>query len=107
MRVGVRRGGGATLLFVSAGGDRRVVHSPLRRQRQMCIKRQAMCSATTARGKVGSLRSQDVPWIDAGSARGALCGCCNPAPGRAALLPCHFSAALQHRLFKLKIWSAA
>ena len=67
----------------------------------------AMCSATTARGKVGSLRSQDIPWIDAGSARGALCGCCNPAPGRAALLPCHFSAALQHQLFKLKIWSAA
>jgi hypothetical protein len=67
----------------------------------------AMCSATTARGKVGSLRSQDIPWIDAGSARGVLCGCCNPAPGRAALLRCHFSGALQHRLFKLKIWSAA
>ena len=67
----------------------------------------AMCSATTARGKVGSLRSQDIPWIDAGSARGVLCGCCNPAPGRAALLRCHFSAALQHRFSKLKIWSAA
>jgi hypothetical protein len=72
-----------------------------------CKIRHVMCSATTAPGKVGSLRSQDIPCIDAGSARGALCGCCNPAPRRAALLPCNFSAGLRHWSCKLKIRSAA
>ena len=71
----------------------------------------AMCSATTARGKVGSLRSQDIPWIDAGSARGALCGCCNLAPkplvvstngaGVGAVAPPHESTSSTFRRSRL------